>query len=50
MALENARLPSLKDKHRELTNQEIATKTEEIKEETKAEPKVAQKKSKSKHE
>lgn len=42
--MEDARLPSLKDKYREMTNQDIKDKTKEIKEETmKVKGKVAKK-------
>lgn len=38
-----ARLPSLKDKYREMTNKEIAAKTQEIKADTKQEKVVKNK-------
>lgn len=46
MSLESAKLPSLKDKHREITNAEIAEKTEEMLHDTEPEKVVKKKKSK----
>lgn len=46
MSFDKAKLPSLKDKHRELTNAEIAEKTEEMIHDTEIGKVVKKKKSK----
>lgn len=47
MALFDAKLPSLKDRHREISNEEIIETTEELKKETtKVKGKVAKSKTK----